>query len=345
MLSSISASWPAALVAVVVSTGMTIFLSGYFRRRAILDVANERSLHAVPTPRGGGWAILAGLIAGGVVLLGLDGGPGRDHAAGAGIQGALRAGWPLICGTFLVAAVSWLDDIRTISSLPRFATQIVAVGLGLLTLHGHTFQGWLPEPLDLALSAFAWLWFVNLFNFMDGMDGLAGGEALAIAYGIFLVTGTPFALVIAAAALGFLAWNWAPAKIFMGDIGSIPLGYVLGGLLLQSAGAGHWAAALVLPLYFLIDATITLLKRMLRREKFWQAHRQHFYQQAVLAGRSHRVVAIAALAANGLLVAIALLFSAAYPVLSIAAAVLVVAALIAWMAWPGLRKARDAGAA
>ena len=320
--------WLAALAAVVLSSGLTVFLQAYFRRRAILDLPNERSLHQVPTPRGGGWAILAAMAIGGILLF-------PDRAA-------LATAAPLIVGTLLVAGISWLDDIRTISSLPRFGMQIVAVGLGMTTLHGHSFQGLLPVPLDIALSAFAWLWFVNLFNFMDGMDGLAGGEALAIAYGLFLISGAPVALVMAAAALGFLVWNWAPAKIFLGDIGSIPLGYLLGGLLLRLAENGQWAAALILPLYFLTDATITLLKRMLRREKFWQAHRQHFYQQAVQAGRSHRIVAIAALVANGLLVSTAFLFSGAYPWLSLLGAAVIVALLILWMAWPGLRENRRA---
>ena len=131
------------------------------------------------------------------------------------------------------------------------------------------------------------------------MDGLAGGEALAIAFGLFLLA--PHVggeIVLAAAVLGFLAWNWAPSRIILGDVGSIPLGYILGGLLLTHAEQGQWVAALLLPLYFLIDATCTLLKRAARREKIWQAHRQHFYQYAVLSGRRHGTVAIAVYITN-----------------------------------------------
>ena len=155
--------------------------------------------------------------------------------------------------------------------------------------------GLLPPGLDMVAAGLLWVWFINLFNFMDGIDGIAGVEAASIGVGIALVSvaaglsdvfGT-FGLAIAAASLGFLIWNWHPAKIFLGDIGSVPLGFMLGGLLLWLAANGQWAAALILPLYYLADSTITLLKRFVRGEKVWQAHRQHFYQQALAHGLSH----------------------------------------------------------
>ena len=136
------------------------------------------------------------------------------------------------------------------------------------------FQGWLPAALDMAAAALLWVWFVNLYNFMDGIDGIAGSETAAIGIGLalFAIAGigndpalAAPAAVIAAAAIGFLVWNWAPARIFLGDVGSVPLGYLLGFLLLAAASRGHWKLALILPLYFLADATITLLRRLAAR--------------------------------------------------------------------------------
>jgi UDP-N-acetylmuramyl pentapeptide phosphotransferase/UDP-N-acetylglucosamine-1-phosphate transferase len=181
---------------------------------------------------------------------------------------------------------------------------------------GAVFQGWLPSWLDRAAAALVWVWFVNLYNFMDGIDGIAGSEAAAIGIGLalFAVTGigddpalaasaaAPGA-AIAAAAIGFLVWNWAPARIFLGDVGSVPLGYLLGFLLLAAAARGHWEIALILPLYFLADATITLLRRLARGERVWLPHRQHFYQQAVRRGLGHAAIVRRVIAANLILIA------------------------------------------
>ncbi|MBT5752563.1 MAG: UDP-N-acetylmuramyl pentapeptide phosphotransferase, partial [Rhodospirillaceae bacterium] len=139
----------------------------------------------------------------------------------------------------------------------------------------------------------------NLFNFMDGIDGITGIEASTIGAGLFLLalfSGTDpgigiFGLTITAAALGFLWWNWPPARIFIGDVGSAPLGFLLGWLLLGLAISGAWAAALILPLAYLTDATWTLLRRLIRGEKVWQAHAQHFYQRALGLGMRHSDVA------------------------------------------------------
>jgi len=163
-----------------------------------------------------------------------------------------------------------------------------------------------------------WLWFVNLFNFMDGIDGIAGVEASSLGIGLVLVgamaawPAVHFVLpaLLAAATLGFLVWNWAPAKLFLGDVGSVPLGYLLGWLLLVAAMNGEWAPALILPLYYLADATITLLKRAARGAKVWRAHREHFYQRAVQGGASHSHVALQVLACNAALVALAVLAAA-----------------------------------
>ena len=305
------------LAACAVSTLGTLGLERFLRHRAILDKPNERSLHEVPTPRGGGMAILAGLAAGCALL----------PSATSHWQESL----PLIVGTVLLVMVSLADDLKPLPALPRFGVQLAAVGIGLSSLHAPVFQGLLPLPLDGALTVLGWLWFTNLFNFMDGMDGMAGGEALAIAFGLFLLTGAPAALILAFAAAGFVVWNWSPARIFMGDVGSIPIGYFVGGCLLHLACDGHWAAALILPLYFLADATITLGKRLSRREKVWQAHRTHFYQSAVQAGRSHRQVATAVAATNMALIACAVWLVPVSAPAALLLAVCLVAALLGWM--------------
>src|SRR5262249_3508936 len=147
--------------------------------------------------------------------------------------------------------------------------------------------------------ALLWIWWINLFNFMDGIDGLAGSEAAAIGGGLLLFANLSAAAdpdlvlpaaVLTGAAVRFLAWDWSPAQIFLGDVGSAPLGYLLGYLLLGFAARGHWKIALILPLYFLADATITLGRRLLRGERVWQAHRDHYYQRAVRHGLSHSAV-------------------------------------------------------
>jgi UDP-N-acetylmuramyl pentapeptide phosphotransferase/UDP-N-acetylglucosamine-1-phosphate transferase len=144
---------------------------------------------------------------------------------------------------------------------------------------------------------------------------------------VLLGSAVPQASVLAAAAIGFLAWNWHPARIFLGDSGSVPLGYLLGWLLLRLAGEGLWAPALILPAYYWADATLTLLKRAARGEKIWQAHRQHFYQQAVQGGASHAQVAMMIVTANLCLI-IAALWSRDHPGQALAAAFFVTAALL-----------------
>jgi UDP-N-acetylmuramyl pentapeptide phosphotransferase/UDP-N-acetylglucosamine-1-phosphate transferase len=179
---------------------------------------------------------------------------------------------------------------------------------------GALFQGWLPPGLDAIATALIWVWFINLYNFMDGIDGIAGSEAAAIGLGLALVAGAGAArppeialpgIAIAAAAIGFLVWNWAPARIILGDVGSVPLGYLLGFLLRELALRGWWKAALILPLYFLADATLTLLRRLARGERVWQAHREHFYQRAVQRGLGHAAVVVRVIAADAVLIACA----------------------------------------
>ena len=292
-----------AVLTALVSAGATALTLRVLERRRILDHPNERSSHARATPRGAGIAVTGALVVAWAAVAALE-------PAG---RGPLL--W-IIGGMLLLAVVSWRDDLASLPALPRLAAQAIAVAAGLASFDegALVFQGLLPLWADRLVAAFAWLWFVNLFNFMDGIDGLAGTETVAIGLGLALVAltagGAPedaaLALAAAGAALGFLPWNWQPARIFLGDVGSVPLGYVLGWLLLAAAAAGNWAAALILPLYYLADATLTLLRRLLRGERVWRAHREHFYQRATQAGRSHATVVGLIAAADAVLIALAL---------------------------------------
>jgi UDP-N-acetylmuramyl pentapeptide phosphotransferase/UDP-N-acetylglucosamine-1-phosphate transferase len=156
------------------------------------------------------------------------------------------------------------------------------------------------------------VWFVNLYNFMDGIDGITGVETVCVAGGVALTEGfsgsvgaTILPLTLVAAALGFLRWNWHPARIFLGDVGSVPLGFLLGFLLLGLAAQGAWAPALILPLYYLVDATLTLGRRVLRGAPFWKAHREHFYQRALAPDGNHAAVTRLILIGNLILIPLA----------------------------------------
>jgi UDP-N-acetylmuramyl pentapeptide phosphotransferase/UDP-N-acetylglucosamine-1-phosphate transferase len=193
------------------------------------------------------------------------------------------------------------------------------------------------------------VWFINLYNFMDGIDGIAGVETLAIGFGLFALlataggdTGRPgialalAALVTASAAAGFLVLNWHPARVFMGDVGAIALGYLLGWFLLTLAAWGYWTAALILPGYYLADATITIVRRALAGETVWQAHAKHFYQRATQRGLGHARVARFVAAGNVFLALIALLSAhvvgATGQVLCLAAAAVTVGWMLLWLA-------------
>jgi UDP-N-acetylmuramyl pentapeptide phosphotransferase/UDP-N-acetylglucosamine-1-phosphate transferase len=292
--------------AIAAGSGLLVFalmkpLIAWLRRRAIMDIPNDRSSHVEITPRGGGVVVTAGVMAGLVVWFSL---------------------WPnettpiILLGMAALAIVSWLDD--RLGGLPvgfRLGAQMLSIGVVLATLPmaDSVTHSLVPVWLERIVLFFAWVWFTNLFNFMDGINGITGVEMVTIGVGAAVVVGISQAggdaaapgLIVAAAALGFLPWNWGKAKVFLGDVGSIPAGYLLGGMLLALALAGHWAAALILPMYYWVDATFTLLRRGLRGEKVWQAHRSHFYQQGARKLGSHAAAATRIAALNLLLIVLA----------------------------------------
>ncbi len=293
------ATLAAAFFASLVGTGAVLRA---LRARAILDHPNERSSHSTPTPRGGGVAVTGVLVLALFAIALATNAPKGEAAA-------------VLGGALTLAAVSWLDDLRGLSALSRLAAHAAAVTVVLVAAPAGAppFGGVLPPPFETVAAGILWVWFINLFNFMDGIDGISGVETASIGVGAALVgivgglgaAPVLFGLAAAGAALGFLKWNWAPAKIFLGDVGSVPIGFLLGWLLLNLSGAGQPEAALILPLYYLADATITLGRRALRGEKIWRAHREHFYQIAVQAGASHGRVGAMVLVANAALVGLA----------------------------------------
>ncbi len=266
-----------AAAVLLVTLGISAWLGRLLRSGALrarfLDHPNHRSLHQVPVPRSGGLAIHAafGIAVSCFVALSLP-------LPGAGFW----AGWGL------VVAVSAWDDLRHVPVGVRLVSHVVAAALLLSALAPSGVS-----VLVVLIAGAALVWFVNLFNFMDGMDGLAGLMAvtgsLCLAVAGLMQGDAGYALlagVVAAAAGGFLFHNWPPARLFMGDAGSIGLGFVLGGLSLYGIfrGVFPWVVPVLAFLPFIADATFTLIARILRGQRPWEAHREHAYQRLVLAG-------------------------------------------------------------
>ncbi|MGH7005383.1 MAG: MraY family glycosyltransferase, partial [Alphaproteobacteria bacterium] len=223
------------------------------------------------------------------------------------------------------------------------AVQFVAVVAGLFAIGIEPLAERLALPAWLVgiLLALGWIWFINLYNFMDGIDGITGVETASIGIGLVAlgvvnlgaVAGQALAgLALAGAAIGFLVWNWHPARIFLGDVGSVPLGYIVGGLLIQATVAGHWAPALILPLYYLADATLVLFARAFAGQKPWQAHKRHFYQRAHQGGLSHAQVSLAIAMLNLALIVLASAAGLGWTWLALAAAIAAVTLLLAYFA-------------
>jgi Fuc2NAc and GlcNAc transferase len=294
---------PAILLPVVTLAAWwgTSLVRHYAIARSITDIPNGRSMHTVPTPRGGGLAIFA-VVSAFVALQTLLGVLDRDVGIG------------LLGGGGLIALVGWIDDHGHLRAKWRAVAQFVGA---------VWFVFWVGAPQSVWLGAWSFplgwgapfvavvglMWLTNLFNFMDGIDGIAAGEAVSVGTVgglLLLAAGAPglagTALLVAAASLGFLLWNWAPARIFMGDVGSGFLGFMLGALAIASdqAGGVPLVVWLLLMGVFVFDATVTLLRRLLR-ERFYEAHRRHAYQRAVAAGASHGAVTGLVLVLNALL--------------------------------------------
>jgi Fuc2NAc and GlcNAc transferase len=273
-------------------------LTGGVRRYALatrlLDLPNARSSHSIPTPRGGGMAIVVMALLT-LPLLGWLGALSWSTVSG------------MVGGGALVAAVGFVDDHGHIRARWRLTGQFAAAAWIVTQLGGAPDISFLGRILGSGwvshvLATFYLVWLSNLFNFMDGIDGIAGVETLTVCAGaaltsLLVLPGNSQWLapvVIASATLGFLVWNWPPAKIFMGDAGAAFLGLILGALSLDAARTEprlFWSWA-ILSGVFIVDATVTLIRRVLRREKFYEAHRSHAYQHAAVRWGGHRPVTI-----------------------------------------------------
>lgn len=270
------------LIAFSLASGLVAFLliALMLRMKQALpmDQPNQRSLHETPIPRSGGVGIMAGVAVGWLAALPVS------H-------------WPLLGLALLLSGLSFLDDFRGLSVRLRFGVQILAAAAFVAL--GPSLPGGM---LGAAVAVLAIAWMTNLYNFMDGSNGLAGGMAL-FGFGFYALAasaGGAFGLAaasvgVAAASAGFLFFNFGTARIFMGDSGSIPLGFLAAALGITGWREGLWPLLFPVLVFspFIVDASVTLLKRLLRGEKVWQAHREHYYQRLIRMGWSHRDTALA----------------------------------------------------
>ena len=274
--------------------------------RYALAKPNARSGHVEPTPQGGGIAVIAGTIV--VVACASVLAPGllSDHRQLAIVFAAVVG----------LAVVGVTDDVHPLEALPRLVLQAAAVAMVVAALPEELriFHG-LPWWLERILIVLGGVWFVNLVNFMDGIDWMTAAEVVPVTAALVLLgflgvlsrDAMLVAMALCGAMIGFGIFNRPVAQVFLGDVGSLPIGLLLGWLLTSLAGNGHLAAALLLPLYYLADATITLLRRLINGEPVTQAHRSHFYQRAADDGcRVYRIVGLV-FATNVLLAALAVL--------------------------------------
>lgn len=286
-----------ALLTILSAIGVWI-IRQYAERRRIMDHPNERSSHSAPTPRGGGLAIvIVVLIAGCVAVV------AERSRSPIDISPSLIY---LVCGA-VIAYLGWRDDLHSLSPRVRFGVQGLVALASVLGM-GYFKSVTIPLFGQLQLGAVGFiitlLWIIgltNAYNFMDGIDGIAGGVALSAALGwMFLASRTNndfvywVALAVAAGGVGFLFHNWSPAKIFMGDAGSTFLGYTFAVLPLLSADEGGDALMLgtLLMWTFIMDAGVTFIRRALKRENVFAAHRNHLYQRLVIAGYKHAAVTL-----------------------------------------------------
>lgn len=290
------------VIAAAFSAGIILAIFPVLVRYALAR-PNARSSHKIPTPQGGGIAIVSATL---IVVF-------AQH-----LWLPIEAHWTnfvaLAVAMVALALIGAFDDIFALPATPRLLLQVVVVAALLASAgsEARLFPSVVPFWLELTLATVAGVWFVNLVNFMDGLDWMTVAEMVPVtgALALFGAAGfiDPLATLVATALCGALvgfAWfNKPVAKLFLGDVGSLPIGVAVAWLLFMLASAGYLAAAVVLPLYYCADATLTLVRRALRRERLWEAHRSHFYQRATDNGFTSVAVSAHVFAVN---VALALL--------------------------------------
>jgi UDP-N-acetylmuramyl pentapeptide phosphotransferase/UDP-N-acetylglucosamine-1-phosphate transferase len=321
----------AAIVAVAaIVCAVLIFIIRPWLERYALAHPNARSSHAAATPQGGGIAAIVAALA---VSCGASFFVPVNAASAASIA-------VVVAAVVLMAGVGAMADLRPINVAPRLLLQSLAVALVIYSLPAELraapFLPWWTERVFLIVGG---LWFVNLVNFMDGLDWMTVVEVVPVTAAIAAVgcmgllppQAIIASLALCGAMIGFAYFNRPVAKLFLGDVGSLPIGLVLGWLLVLLAGSGGRAAAVLLPLYYVADATITLLRRLMKGEQIWQAHRTHFYQHATAAGFLVREVVARVFAVNLALGALAITTVMFRGMTTDVVALVAGAAVVAWL--------------
>jgi UDP-N-acetylmuramyl pentapeptide phosphotransferase/UDP-N-acetylglucosamine-1-phosphate transferase len=317
------------IFAAAMSALLIVALLPWLKRYALAK-PNARSSHCTPTPQGGGIAVIAATLGAVAVALAI-------FSRGALLDLSLPK---VLAAVLIMTCLGAFDDIRPLPAGLRLILQAMVIAGVIYTLPDQLrVVPQLPWWLERLLLLIGGLWFVNLVNFMDGIDWMTVAEVIPITAtltvlgtaGALPFYGTVLALALGGAMIGFAYFNRPTAKIFLGDVGSLPTGLMIGWLLLLVAGTGHLVAAVVMPLYYLADATITLFRRLVRCEPFWEGHRTHFYQRATDKGFTTMAVVARVFAVNiglGILAVISVIVPGRP---SEIAALSVGAVLVAWL--------------
>jgi UDP-N-acetylmuramyl pentapeptide phosphotransferase/UDP-N-acetylglucosamine-1-phosphate transferase len=319
------------LAAALFSAGAIVLLAPLLKRYA-LATPNARSSHLEPTPQGGGIAVVAATLVatiGGAVLAQTQLG-----------NEAVDLITILAGSTLLLAVVGAIDDVRDLPISVRLVLQTVCVAAVFASLSSDVriFEH-LPLWLERLVLVGGGIYFLNVVNFMDGLDWITVAETVPITSGIAIIGivgsipwhATILALALLGATLGFAPFNRPVAKIFLGDVGSLPIGLLIGLLLVLLMAEGHIVAGILLPLYYLSDATLTLARRIVRGERFWQAHRTHYYQRATEGGFSVIEIDARIFAANVCLATLAILSAVASSRLVDAASLALGGSIVGWL--------------
>ncbi len=293
---------PIILVALfILSFTLTYVFRKVAIKKSIMDIPNERSSHTIPTPRGGGLAIVVSWFIGLIILY---------------ISGEIET--KLFYALFSViplVIIGLMDDIFSLSPIIRFSIQMFTAALALYFLGGvdeldfgfYIFKNKYILTLLFFIGA---VWFINLYNFLDGIDAYASLQAIFMGLALFIFTGDSVLLILVASVLGFLFWNWPKAKIFMGDVGSTMLGFTLFvlGVYFNNNESFNFVNWLIISSIFWFDATITLIIRFKNKEKLSLPHKKHAYQRIVIYGYSHKKTVLIASVINLLILGIVILF-------------------------------------
>lgn len=308
MAGTLTVLWPIHAAIILTAAALLCALSIVTLRPLLARYAiahpNARSSHRTPTPQGGGIAVVAATI----VVSCVD-----ALLTTADLANAMPM--TVLAAVILIAVVGFMADVRPIGIAPRLLLQAFAAAVVIFSLPTNLriFPA-LPASAERIPLVLGLLWFINLVNFMDGLDCMTAAEVVPVTtalaaigfLGLLPVQDVVVSLALCGAMIGFAYFNRPVAKLFLGDVGSLPIGLLLGWLLVLVAGSGNLTAALLLPLYYLADATITVLRRLVHGERVWQSHRTHFYQRATDRGFTVTEVVARVFAVNLVLAALAL---------------------------------------